>query len=764
MAIGLRSFILGSTRRYVLSSVLAYAAVVAAPLPCLAVTYAYVTDSELIKAADRIVRGRVVRVHTEEAPNGALYTVSTISILEDHTGMPGAEVQVRELGGVSASRFLYIPGTVRYEEGREVVVVLKRTRGGHYRSLAMGLSKFDVVPAADGDPVLVRDVRDAAVLGGGVAAVRSTRLSTFREMVRQTRGVASLRRLEADTATRQGERASLLQFDNGLGVRWREADQGIPIRWYRDTTAPAPLISGDGSGEIRLALSAWTTGSQGALNLAYEGDTDQTPYGPWSALGGSGAGVIFFEDPNDEISDYVLAIGGGGGTYNDGGTVNGTVFNRFTHGFVILQNAANLPAAIRQSRDFTRVVQHELGHAIGLGHTPTDRSVADPEYNIMFPSCCTTATPIPPVLGAHDLAVLQFIYPPPSVCSYSLSPAAADVSAAGGPVSTHVNTGSACMWSITGVSSWLAINGAETRSGPGDVSFLVSANTSPQSRTATMTIAGHSYTVTQGATQSAVVPPAIAQDARFNLLWQHEGDGSVAGWVMSGTTQVSGTVLTTVPDTNWKLAGAGDLDGDGQVDFVWQNIVDGRLAAWLLRGQGVLEASALSIPRVEDTGWRIRAVGDLDGDRKADLVWQHADGTLVGWLMDGLQVRRGDTVNAPRVEDTAWRVVAVADFDRDGRGDLLWHHQLNGSVAVWMMNGLTQVAGGPTNPGQVTDVSWKVRAAADLNGDGYPDLVWQNIANGQLAAWLMRELNIIEGGPLSPSQVADTSWRLVGGR
>ncbi|MBA2303532.1 MAG: VCBS repeat-containing protein [Acidobacteria bacterium] len=756
---------LGSTRWYFWRSILLCAlAVLAAPLTCWAVTYAYFTDTDLIRSADRIVRGRVIRVHTEEGPGGALYTVASISVAEDHTGVPGTEIEVRELGGELGSRFLRVHGGSRYEVGSEVLVMLERTRGGRFRSIAMGLSKFDVIPSADGDPILLRDTREAIVLGGKPSVARTIRLSAFRQSVRQTRGMASWRRVGGDAPLTKQELSSLLRFDNGLGVRWTEADSGMPIRWYRDTTAPAPLTSGDGTVEIRLALSAWTRSSQGALELAYEGSTDQQPYGPWSGLGGSGAGVIFFEDPNDEISEFVLAVGGGGGTLNDGGTVNDTRFNRFTHGFVILQNAAQLSSAVRQSRDFTRVIQHEVGHAIGLGHTPVDGSVLNAQTNIMFPSCCTAATPIAPALGAHDLAILEFIYPAPVVpCSYSLSPATAGLSAAGGSVTTRVQTGNACEWSVIGVSSWLSLSGSQARSGPGDVSFVASANPLLENRTSQLTIAGRSYTVTQAAAPPSIPPPA-GHDPRFDLLWHHQGDGSIAAWVMNGTTLVSGTLVARVADTNWKIAGTGDLDGDGYSDLVWQNIANGQLSAWLMRGQNVRETSPLSLPQVESTAWRIRAVGDLDGDGKADLLWQHENGTIAVWLMNGFQVRQGTTLNPSRVQDTAWQLVAIADFDRDGRRDLLWHHQEDGRIAVWLMNGLNQISGTVTNPGQVSDVDWKIRGATDLNGDGYPDIVWQNTVDGRLSGWRMRGLDLVEGTLLTPSQVADTNWRIAGTR
>ena len=377
--------------------------------PLFASTVLYRTDAQLIELSERVVHARVVAQRMARGgPDGqAIYTVSTLEVLEDFTGQAGETLEVWELGGIIGNEAQYVGGGVTYPVGREVLVCLERGPYG-WRSIAMGLSKFDVSPRAVGDARLTRNARDTVIVGGRPPAAERS-LDEFRRLAAAVIGRPSIRRAAAPAAELQSADAPFRLFQGGW--RWTQADTRTPVPWYKNTTAPPP-IAGDAVTEIQTALAAWTTPASAFIALQYAGTTSQAvAKGPWTGIP-NGNGVITFEDPNDELSSLTLAIGGGSATSRvPAARSEGSRSIAFNRGYVIFQNAADLGPQFTESLGFTRVLEHEIGHAIGLGHTDDDLSVVNPQANIMNSVCCYSETPAPPAIGPDDLAGLNFIYP-----------------------------------------------------------------------------------------------------------------------------------------------------------------------------------------------------------------------------------------------------------------------------------------------------------------------------------------------------------------
>jgi len=97
----------------------------------------------------------------------------------------------------------------------------------------------------------------------------------------------------------------------------------------------------------------------------------------------------------------------------------------------------------------------------------------------------------------------EVVYTVPVSCIFSLSPASQVYSSCGGSGALNVVTGSACSWTVAGGSNWLYVTAGSSGIGPGSVSFHVAANTGNASRTASLTIGGQVFTVTQSGYSSS---------------------------------------------------------------------------------------------------------------------------------------------------------------------------------------------------------------------------------------------------------------------
>ena len=198
-------------------------------------------------------------------------------------------------------------------------------------------------------------------------------------------------------------------------------------------------------------------------------------------------------------------------------------------------------------------------------------------------------------------------------------------------------------------------------------------------------------------------------DGFADLVWQ-KTDGEVAAWYLRGPTVIN-TAYLSIRNVgpSWKIRGVGDVNGDGKADILWQHD-QGWLAVWLMNGVTATSTLTLSVPRMPDLNWKIVGAGDINGDRRADIVWQNqATGGLGAWLLSDATVIRQQNLSTSVVSDLNWTIRGVGDTNGDGYADLLWQNAATGGVAMWFLNGFTVINGvrvyDATSP-LVVDTNW----------------------------------------------------------
>jgi hypothetical protein len=204
-----------------------------------------------------------------------------------------------------------------------------------------------------------------------------------------------------------------------------------------------------------------------------------------------------------------------------------------------------------------------------------------------------------------------------------------------------------------------------------------------------------------------------------------------------------------------------DFTGDGGLDLIWQHATTGNLAVWRMNGRTMQSAEPLIPGQITDVNWKVAGTGDFNGDGHPDILWHHqTQGSLAVWLMNGRLQIAAVAVVPDRIADTNWRPVATGDFNGDGKRDIVWRHLTQGHIGVWFMDGVRTLAAVSGTPDRVVDNNWRIVGSGDFNADGRSDLVWRHQGNGQLAIWYMNGASLVSAVSMSPAQVLDTNWEI----
>lgn len=178
---------------------------------------------------------------------------------------------------------------------------------------------------------------------------------------------------------------------------------------------------------------------------------------------------------------------------------------------------------------------------------------------------------------------------------------------------------------------------------------------------------------------------------------------------------------------DWRVAATGDMDGNGVTDLVLTNDA-GRLTVWLI-DSGTLVGGAL-LGDLLTEGWSLAAAADFDADGRDELLLRHAaSGALELWRLDTGDLARADSlVGGPGPE---WTLPGARDFDGDGRADLLWHAASLGRLHLWR----TPEAGGLAGSEEIVvddalATDWRALAVGDFDGDGLADGLLEELGDG----------------------------------
>ena len=650
-------------------------------------------DHQLIRQATAIVVGQVTKIESHwHAAKTQIYTHIGVRIEEVLKGeLSPVEITIKQLGGTIGGFQSWVFGSPEFIIGERVLLFLTLNPDQTFRVLSLYQGKFSVaVDLRTTEPLIYRHSNPDGV--HQLAPSRTNRMSPtpLLEMRSMTRFKAEIAaQLAQEQASNRSAVSPVLRPPGGEIVESRDQFTflGSPSRWFEPDTNDQVSVFMNSQGEpnapsggfeqIRSAYRAWSTVIGSTFRFHDAGFT--------SAQGFSfdGINAVSFGDPLGQIDppqgcSGTLAIGGYFRSTTQTRVVNGQTFFRILEGDLVFADGWQGCGFYETFNNLAEVATHELGHVLGLGHSPDSNAT-------MFAFAHFDGRGA--ALQSDDIAGVNFFYPK------SVSVAQIQYADFNGD-----GTADAANFDVSGGARiWVSLSAGNDSTVP-ETWLQHGPSTPDQIQYADMNGDGRADALYFDTLRSRGVWVSLSTGSGFT---------NPGMWVQHG------------PSTPDQIQYA-DVDGDGKADALYFDTLRSR-GVWVSLSTGSAFANAaMWLQHGDSTPDQIQ-YADVNGDGKADALYFDSDGRI--WV----SLSTGTSFTPPAVwaqhGSSTPDQIQYADVNGDGKVDALYFDVVRDN-RVWV--NLSTGSGfssreawlqhGPSTPDQIQ--------YADVNGDGRADAIY----------------------------------------
>jgi hypothetical protein len=388
----------------------------------MATTVIVPSDDSMLIGARAVIRAKVLSVGS--GLDGELvFTYTVLKVREVLKGrITERKIVIKEAGGIIEDRGRVVFGTPQFTPGEEVILYLVTYPDGSFHVYQMFLGKFTILnDQTSGRRVVVRATPDGETFVSSSSHAGQSRgtitdrmeLSEYTAMIR-SRLAANADRVRQFEETYFRDAPMLAEPPEYQGIikkgsiqprysflspvepaRWFEPDSNQPVIFHiNPNEAPNPQTTDD----INAAMNAWSILPGCSLRVVNGGNTGGCHLRDQNTIVFDNCDGAFA--PNPSFCDGVLALGGFSWDRSQSVVINGTRFYKAYAGHISFNKWAR--CSFEEHCNVRLIATHELGHALGLGHSQFTSATMFAYAN--FDGRCAA-------LRQDDIDGITFIYP-----------------------------------------------------------------------------------------------------------------------------------------------------------------------------------------------------------------------------------------------------------------------------------------------------------------------------------------------------------------